>query len=191
MAKTTNTSPQEILDFWFGSKPGVNRKEWFKKDPAFDQEIKTKFLKTYELAAAEKLSEWKNTPEGTLALIIVLDQFPRNMFRGSPRAFATDTLALRCAMEGVRKHFDPRVLPVQRTFYYLPYEHSEKMAHQQTSVRLFQDLERNTELTGLALYALKHFAVIKKFGRFPHRNSILGRKSSPAEKSFISKVRGF
>jgi uncharacterized protein (DUF924 family) len=191
MAKNQMMNPQEVLDFWFGPKLGVYRSEWFKKDSVFDQDIKTRFLETYELAAAEKLNAWKKSPEGTLALIIVLDQFPRNMFRGNPRAFATDTLALRTAMEGVRKHFDQRVLPVQRSFYYLPYEHSEKLAHQKTSVQLFQNLERSSNRTGMALYALKHFTVIKKFGRFPHRNSALGRKSTPSEEAFISKVRGF
>ena len=189
MAARANS--QEVLDFWFGTNPGVYRNEWFKKNPSFDQEIKTRFLKTYELAAAGKLNEWRKTPQGMLALIIVLDQFPRNMFRGEARAFATDTLALRYAMEGVRRHFDKRVLPVQRSFYYLPYEHSEKLVHQKTSILLFADLGRNSGRGETLLYALKHQAIIKKFGRFPHRNSILGRKSTAAEEVFISKVRGF
>lgn len=183
--------PQDILDFWFGPKPGAFRQEWFKKDSAFDQEIKTRFWETHRAAVAGQLEEWKKTPEGLLAFIILLDQFSRNMFRGQARAFASDALALKAAIEGVRKGFDRQVLPVQRSFYYLPYEHSEKLVHQKASVKLFRDLDRNTGKADLLTYALKHQEIIKKFGRFPHRNSVLGRKSTPTEEKFIAKVAAF
>lgn len=189
--KNENTvQPQDVLKFWFGEKPAV-RTEWFQKNPAFDEEIRKKFLGVYELARDGKLAHWKKDPESLLALIIVLDQFPRNMFREDARSFATDPLALRYASEGVARRFDKQVLPLQRLFYYLPYEHSEKWVNQKKSVELFKNLGRELGNQGFTEYAIKHRNVIKKFGRFPHRNKVLNRKSSVREQKWIAGGGGF
>lgn len=185
------TAPEEILEFWFGAKPGVYRNEWFQKNPAFDDEIRRRFSAVYREAGDEKLTHWMKTPQHALALVILLDQFPRNMFRGDRRSFGSDGLALRYASAAVRRAYDRQVLPVQRSFFYLPFEHSEKLVHQKESVRLFRGLERQAGMKNNLLYAIKHQDIIKKFGRFPHRNQILGRASSPQEQDFIAKVKGF
>lgn len=185
------TRPEEILDFWFGKNPTEFRKEWFTKNPAFDEEIRKRFSEIHREALDEKLTAWMKTPEHALALVILLDQFPRNMFRGDHRSFASDALGLRYASAAIRKGFDRQVLPVQRSFFYLPFEHSEKMIDQKTSVRLFGNLMREAGMKQTYDYALRHASIIKKFGRFPHRNQILGRKSTAREQEFVAKVPGF
>ncbi|MBR8829478.1 MAG: DUF924 domain-containing protein [Gomphosphaeria aponina SAG 52.96 = DSM 107014] len=178
---------KQVLEFWFGKvgrelKP---RKEWFVKDEAFDKKVRLLFLKDYEEAAQGKLEHWRNAPESCLALIILLDQFPRNMFRNSPQAFATDNYALAIAKGAVNKGFDQELLPVERWFIYLPFEHSESLEMQQEAVRLFASLKDDPASAGTREYAEKHLKIIERFGRFPHRNEILGRESTPAEIEFL------
>ncbi len=179
----------EILDFWFG-KPddpdyGKYRKMWFTKNLECDQEVRSRFLQTYQQAAAGELDDWKETPLGCLALIILLDQFPRNMFRGQPQAFATDSQALTYAKYAVERGFDQELLPTQRQFIYLPFEHSENLADQHQCVELFSSLKDYPECASGVDYAYRHHKVIERFGRFPHRNEILRRETTPEEAEFL------
>lgn len=183
---------QAILEFWFGDPQTEETtyqqrcKFWFGKQPAFDAAIGQKFRHTYEQAASGALDDWQQEPLGCLALIIVLDQFSRNLFRDTPQAFATDPKALIAAQQAVRQGFDQALNPSQRIFVYLPFEHSENLEHQVQSVALFRQLYANApELEDLLDYTLRHQAVIKRFGRFPHRNRILGRESTPEEIEFL------
>ena len=185
-------SPSDVLDFWFG-KPGSEehgrpRKCWFEKNPAFDEEIRRRFLPLLDAAAAGQLDDWASQPESLLALIVLLDQFPRNLFRDTPRAFATDARALALAQQAVKQGFDARLLPVARAFIYLPFEHSEDMAMQDHSVALFAKLAKSgTEFASYLDYAERHREVIRRFGRFPHRNAILWRDSTPEEIEFLAR----
>ena len=184
---------KEILEFWFG-KPdepdyGKPRKVWFSKDLEFDQEVRSRFLSDYQLAATGQLDDWKTSPSGCLALIILLDQFPRNMFRGQPQAFATDSQALAYAKYAVGRGFDKQLLPIQRQFIYLPFEHSENLADQYQCVELFSTLKNYPDCVSGVDYAYRHLQVIERFGRFPHRNEILGRETTPEEAEFL-KQRG-
>lgn len=178
-----------VLDFWFGvpgsPERGRPRREWFRKDPAFDEAIRERFLGLHEAAAGGELQDWESTALASLALIIVLDQFPRNMFRDSPRAFATDPLALACARRAVDQGFDRHCSPVERTFMYLPFEHSEDLAAQRRSVALFESMRGQGDSEGIIDYAHRHYDIIAKFGRFPHRNAVLGRASTPEEIAFL------
>lgn len=178
-----------ILDFWFGdpNQPGYSQPQqfWFNNTPEFDQEIRIKFLEDYQQAANGELNDWINAPLSCLALILLLDQFPRNMFRNTPQAFANDREALSAAKHAISQGYDRDLLPVQRWFIYLPFEHSENLEEQNTSIKLFQQLSNDLVAKGAIDYALRHKQVIEKFGRFPHRNQILGRKSTPSEEEFL------
>ena len=170
-------SADAVLAFWRSAGPD----KWFKKDITFDDEIRARFLKTYEAAARGELAAWEASREGALALVIVLDQFPRNMFRGSARAFAADPLALAVAVRAIERGFDLQ-LPVQeRAFFYLPFEHSEAMADQERCCELF----RSTGDAELLKWAELHTDIIRRFGRFPHRNAALGRVTTPEEQAFL------
>lgn len=174
----------EVLQFWFGET--LERREaWFKKDPAFDAEIRSRFLSQYEQAALGELGDWMNAAESSLALVIVLDQFPRNMFRGTPRSFATDAKALQVAQCAIAQGFDQHLPPMQRFFFYLPLEHSENLDDQNESVRLYEPFRDIPELADTYDYAIRHRDVIARFGRFPHRNLILNRPSTPEELEFL------
>lgn len=180
---------QKILNFWFG-KPeernyGKPRKFWFVKNDQFDLKIKSQFQNFYEQAAAGKLNSWQEQPLSCLALIIILDQFPRNMFRGSPQAFATENLALDHARIAITRKFDLQLITVQRWFIYLPFEHSENLEDQETSIKLFDSLQAHADSKSAIDYAYRHWEVIQKFGRFPHRNQILGRTNTPEEIEFL------
>ncbi|MGB3192721.1 MAG: DUF924 family protein [Limnoraphis sp.] len=179
----------EILAFWFGSPQNLDygkpRQVWFQKNFEFDAQIRSYFLADYELAAQGKLEDWKESPDSCLALILLLDQFPRNLFRGEAKAFATDTQALEVAKYAVSQGFDKHLLPVQRWFIYLPFEHSENLVDQEKAVELTRQLSDHRESQSSIDYAIRHWDVIKQFGRFPHRNSILGRESTPEEKEFL------
>jgi uncharacterized protein (DUF924 family) len=175
---------QEILQFWFGETLQP-RKEWFQKTPEFDVEIRSRFLSIYEQAATNQLDSWVNLPESCLALVIVLDQFPRNLFRGQPQTFATDARALTVAQIAVEQGFDRQLPGVQRFFFYLPFEHSENLDHQNQAVQFFEQFQNDPDLQDTYDYALRHRAVIARFGRFPHRNAILGRESTPEEIEFL------
>lgn len=173
---------EEVLAFWRALGPD----KWFARDAELDAAIRRRYRSTHRRAIADDLSEWEQTAEGALALILVLDQFPRNMFRGTPRAFAADARALALARDAVGRGFDEVLLPVQRWFVYLPFEHAEDLAMQRESLRLFERLATDAAGAGTLTYAMRHYAVIERFGRFPHRNAILGRASTPAELAFLA-----
>lgn len=182
--------PEEILRFWFDPAPGERalsgkRKVWFIKNPEFDREIGDRFGSVYSLAAASKLDHWQNTVEGLLALILLLDQFPRNLFRGTAQAFATDPQALALAQSAIAQGCDRSLPLVQRAFIYLPLEHSENLDHQHQNVEHCRQFLDNPDLSDFYTYAVKHCEIIQRFGRFPHRNAILGRASSPEETEFL------
>ncbi|MDJ0738029.1 MAG: DUF924 family protein [Nostocaceae cyanobacterium] len=183
---------KEILNFWFGQpdEPGYGkpRKIWFSKKPEFDEELQTRFFTDYQKAATGYLDDWRDTPESCLALILLLDQFPRNMFRGTADAFATDWEALSVAQLTVARRFDREMLPVQRWFIYLPFEHSENLEHQNLAVSLFQQLQNDPDSASCIDYAIRHRSIIERFGRFPHRNAILGRASTPDEQEFLQEA---
>lgn len=175
----------QVLSFWFGQP----RAAWFSKDAAFDAEIRARFLPLYEEAAAGRLQAWQEQAGDCLALVIALDQFPRNMFRaGSPeaaRAFAADALALDAARHAVRAGYDRAMTPEERMFLYLPFEHSESLADQLVCGELMARLLPFEETAGVYGYAVAHRVIIERFGRFPHRNAALGRASSAEEIEFL------
>ena len=179
--------PEAILAFWFGAgeERGKRRAAWFKKDAAFDDEIRSRFLVTHELAASGQLVHWNGLAQTCLALIVVLDQFPRNMFRGSPRAFAADALARETTLHALEHGFDTAMKPVERQFIYLPLEHSEALDDQQQCLTLMQSLSEFPETRDLHVWAEKHLLLIERFGRFPHRNTVLGRESTLEEIEFL------
>ena len=180
----------EVLGFWFGApespERGRPRKCWFEKNDAFDGEVRSRFLGLYECAAAGERSHWERTPLAALALAVVLDQFPRNMFRGESRAFAADPLALRVARRIVEQGFDVLLRPMERWFAYLPFEHAEDLAAQRRAVALFAGLAEDADCRGAIDYAHRHFSIISRFGRFPHRNASLGRESTHEELAFLA-----
>lgn len=172
----------EILKFWFEDSKPV---QWFQKNPDFDSEISARFESDYTLAAQGIYNGWMDDAKSSLALIILLDQFPRNMFRGSVRMYATDAMALKIAKHAVEKKYDTMMGVNQKVFLYLPFEHSENMDDQETSLRLFKPTQ-DVDPTYYT-YAKRHYDVIKKFGRFPHRNKILERQSTKLEEEYLSK----
>jgi uncharacterized protein (DUF924 family) len=170
----------EVLGFWFGegAERSKSHKRWFEKNAAFDAEIRSRFLPLYEELA--RRNDWLSPSSYCLARIVVLDQFPRNMFRGSPRAFAADPLALAAAKHAVAEGYDRELLPVQKQFVYLPFEHSEGLADQERACELMKPLGDD-----LYDWALRHKRIIERFGRFPHRNATLGRASTAEEIEFL------
>jgi uncharacterized protein (DUF924 family) len=169
-------APETVLAFWRAAGPD----KWFEQDDAFDAEIGTRFLATYRAAAAGRLA-WDDTPEGALALVIVLDQFPRNMFRASARAFAADPLAREVAARAIERGFDQRIALAERGFFYLPFEHSEALADQERCIAL----NRASGDADALKWAEHHADIIRRFGRFPHRNAVLGRATTPEERAFL------
>ena len=159
--------------------------EWFRKDPAFDEEIRRRFGALHERAARRELEAWGASPESLLALVVILDQFSRNLFRNDPRAFAQDGLARELAQAALARGDDRELLPVQRQFLYLPFEHGEDLAHQDRAVELMRSLEEFEETRGLTAWSEKHRDIIRRFNRFPHRNAILGRVSTTQELEFL------
>ncbi len=185
---------QDVLDFWFLPRDsegyGKLRPEWFGKDEAFDAAIRERFGAAIAQAVAGGLREWDDEgPRGRLARIIVLDQFTRNARRGTPGAFEGDTLALLAAGKLVEEGGDRQLDPVQRMFAYLPFEHAEDARMQERAVELFTELSREhpgPDTASALDYAHRHRGVIARFGRFPHRNPILGRASTPEEQEYLS-----
>ena len=169
--------PQDVLAFWRTAGPD----KWFKKDPAFDSEIAVRFFAVWHAAAAGALAIWEETPEGALALTIVLDQFPRNMFRGHARTYETDALARAVAGRALARGFDAQVRRGLRQFFYLPLQHSEDLADQERCV----ELARGHGDDEFLKYAERHADIIRRFGRFPHRNAMLGRITTPEEQAFL------
>jgi len=181
---------RQVLDFWFGAPDapafGRARAAWFRKDADFDRQIAKRFGPLIEIALAGDLAHWQRESAMALAQIVVLDQFTRNAFRNQSRAFAGDARALAAARDMLAGELHVSLLPVQRAFVYLPFEHAEDIAAQDRSVRLFTELAANApQLREMLDYAQRHRAVIARFGRFPHRNAVLGRTSSPAELAFL------
>ncbi|MEM5583548.1 DUF924 family protein [Roseibium sp. AS2] len=176
MNKNTG-SPLDVLDFWWNA----GAKKWFASDSAFDTACKDRFLPAIEAARAGDLDHWAKTADGALALLLLLDQMPRNVYRGTPEAFKADGKAVATAEDALAQGFDRAFPKDARGFFYLPFEHSENMAHQERSV----DLCRVLGDTNLYHYALIHMDVIRRFGRFPHRNAVLGRQTTPEEAAFL------
>lgn len=174
-------SQKQILDFMFVE---TRPEQWFQKNADFDVLIKDKFAEVYKRAMVGEFDAWADTADGALALIILFDQMPRNMFRYTPKAFASDYKALNIAKAAVLKGFDQEVPVFKRRFFYLPYEHSENLSDQRLSVELFEAIKGDDEL-GYD-YALRHLDVIEKYGRFPHRNKILGRDNTPKEQEYLA-----
>ncbi len=170
-------SAAEVVKFWRDAGP----KRWFKKDASFDEDIRRRFLATHEAAAAGELTDWEKNAEGALALLILLDQFPRNMFRGDPRSFTTDPMALAITARAIVRGFDSQVPPGMRGFFYLPFQHSENLTDQEHGVALYR---ASGDADGLK-WAEVHADIIRRFGRFPHRNAVLGRTSTMEEKAFL------
>jgi len=177
MTEAAQLKPADIIGFWRDAGP----ERWFNKDTAFDAEIRERFLAAHEAAAGGQSSAWEATAEGALALLILLDQFPRNMFRGTARAFATDPLARAIAAGALVRGFDAQVPADMRAFFYLPFEHSEDMADQERALALYK---ASGDADGLK-WAELHADIIRRFGRFPHRNAVLGRATTPDEQAFL------
>ena len=189
-----------IVDFWFGNLkeneiPSEKyRKQWWIKDSENDERIKDSFGDYLNLAIRGELDSWKATSLGTLALILLFDQFTRNIYRDTENAFSQDQKAVELCLNGINKAFDKELHPIQRIFYYMPLMHSEEMSMQKKSIKSFSNLAnqfKNPEpiakmTSGSFEYAMKHYEIVKRFGRYPHRNAILGRKSSPEETQFLS-----
>lgn len=179
-----------VLDFWFG-RPGTPahdtaRPEWFRKDVAFDAEIRQRFGALVDEADRNGLTAWEADDTGRLALIVVCDQFPRNLFRDDARAFALDPRARALAHRALDDGLDQRLPPIRRVFVYLPLEHSESLADQHESVRRFGALRDDPHAGGYLQWAERHRDVIERFGRFPHRNAVLGRTSTEQERAFLA-----
>ena len=179
-------SPAEhVLDFWFGPQPHAARDEWFRKDPVFDQTIRERFGDAVEAALGGAYADWGQTPQGALARVLLLDQFTRNIFRDTARAFAGDALALAAAKDTVDAGKDLSLDPFERWFLYLPFEHAEDLAMQERSLELFARLRDDTGDGSALEWAQKHAAIVRRFGRYPHRNAILGRASTSEEIAFL------
>jgi len=181
----------EVLDFWFGREGdpeyGQFRNEWFRKDHDFDARVTEQFADLYEEAAAGSLDGWRDAAASCLALVIVLDQFPRNMFRGDGRTHAEDDRALGASRHAVEHALDRELPAFQRMFLYMPFMHSESVEDQRRSVELFERLAGEEGAPDVVSYAVAHRDIVEQFGRFPHRNGILGRETTPEEAVFLTK----
>ena len=173
------TTPSEIITFW----TRAGRKAWFAKDDAFDAAIRERFEAAHHAAARGQLDDWTRNAEGALALLLLLDQFPRNLWRGSAHAYATDGLARRIANDAIANGHDMATALELRMFFYLPFEHSEYLADQDRSVRLGEALQ--SAGGEKSEWARKHREIIARFGRFPHRNEAMGRESTAEERTFL------
>jgi uncharacterized protein (DUF924 family) len=186
---------ERLLSFWFAEGPDTFREAWFRKDDAFDAACREGFGALVVPAREGALDGWAETPKGALALLLLLDQFPRNLFRGSAEAFASDAHARAIARQAVlARSLDRALTPTERVFLYLPFEHSEAMADQDLSVALFEGLRDSpaqAKPNGTIDYAWRHRAVIIRFGRYPHRNAVLGRANTPEEAAWLAAGGGF
>ena len=169
--------PNDVIAFWRDAGP----ERWFRKDASFDAQFRQRFLAAHEAAAAVRLPDWEGTADGALALLLLLDQFPRNAFRDTPRVYATDAQARDVARRAVERGFDRTTEPPLRNFFYLPFMHSEQLADQERCAELTADAGDETRR-----YALHHRDIIRRFGRFPHRNAVLGRATTPEEAQFLA-----
>jgi len=170
---------QEIIEFWFEE---TDKSKWFTTDEIFDESIRSRFGSIHNKASTCELSSWRSSALGSLAEVIILDQFSRNMFRDSSESFAYDSLALALAQSAISKGFDFGLTPAQRSFMYMPYMHSESLIIHEEATRLFKNLGIEANLD----FELKHRTIIEQFGRYPHRNRLLGRISTPEELDFLT-----
>ena len=181
--------PDDVLQFWFGSRDapdyGTRRAIWFESTEEQDVEIRDRFLATYESALAGEFAPHKESPDGCLALIVTLDQLPRNMFRATPRSFEADPVALEYARFALEQGYDERYPQLIRIFFYLPFEHSEVLSDQQRCMELIHALPEYPDKPRNIKFGSRHLEIIERFGRFPHRNGILGRTSTPGEIEFL------
>lgn len=194
MASTTIPErAQALIDFWFGREDDPEREAdrdvWFRSTPEHDGRLRQLFLADYERAAEGALAAWEAVPEGALALVLLLDQIPRNIFRDTPCAYATDALARAAADRALAQGFDAALPSAWRKFFYMPLHHSESLADQQRSLALFEALPDRTGREGTRRYAMRYVDVIARFGRFPHRNAMLGRASTPEEIAFLEAAK--
>ena len=178
---TSDISADDVLRFWFED---IDHSCWFKKDPVFDRDLEERFSGLLALAKSDQLDHWCDTPEGRLALIILLDQFPRNIYRESAEGFASDPKALQLTLTGIESGQDKALTPEQRSFFYLPLRHAEDLAMQRLGLEKTREL--NDAGYGTDKYALNHLELIERFGRFPHRNGVLGRSNSEDEEQYLS-----
>ena len=180
---------ETFLEFWFApdgsSEHDRIRNIWFHATPEFDAALAERFRADYDRAAAGVYDPWRDAAQTCLALVLLLDQLPRNLFRNSPRAYATDSAALATARDAVARGYDRMVAPVRRCFFYLPFEHSESLADQETGMRLFAALPEHPDKAAFVEAMRDHHETIARFGRFPHRNGILGRPSTAEERDFL------
>jgi uncharacterized protein (DUF924 family) len=189
---------EEVLSHWFGEAAGDGWQVapdrvalWFRGGAEVDEELRRRFAADVDAARAGKLSGWASTPRGRLALLLLLDQLPRNLFRGRPEAFASDAMALSLSREALARGEDAQLRPIERTFLYLPFEHAEDRGAQATSVERFRALAQaapasaHAAYEGFLDYAIRHQVIVERFGRFPHRNRILGRASTEEEEAFL------
>ena len=181
-------TPREVVDFWFTE---LSPKEWFKGGDSVDKAIADRFSETVDAVYSGQHDDWLDTAEGRLAAILTLDQFPRNLYRREPRSFSYDDKALKWCLDGIAKGVDLELKPIQRVFFYLPLEHSEEMENQDLSLEKFAklvtsvDLDEREQYRGFLNYAWRHYEIIKRFGRYPHRNDVLGRESTGKELNFL------
>jgi uncharacterized protein (DUF924 family) len=189
MTDAERSEATALVDFWFGAPGSAERfrarPEWFKVDPEFDNAIRRRFLPLQQRATAGHCADWAREAEPCLALILLLDQFPRNLYRGSAQAFATDASARAASQGALARGFDRSLAAACRQFIYLPFEHSEDLVDQERSVALFTALARDPAFARSLDYAKRHYEIIARFGRFPHRNAVLGRTSTAEEEAFL------
>ena len=178
-AATATAKPGQVLLFWFET---LRPEDWYRSDQDVDDLVRDKLGDLHEQAARGALDHWRETPAGALALIILFDQVPRNIHRGTARAFATDEQALAVLENALANRLDGELTPEKRVFFYLPFMHSEDKSNQERSVALFRELGKESNLD----FAVRHWDIVLRFGRFPHRNAILGRKSTPEEEEYLS-----
>jgi len=178
---TTATTAADVIAFW--CEAGYER--WFVRDDAFDAQCRTRFLDAHLAASRRERDGWMDDAAGALALVLLLDQIPRNIFRGTPRAYATDAAARVAADRAMAKGFDQMVPPAWRKFFYMPLHHSENAADQRRSIELMQAVPNDPARTENIRYAGRYLEIIERFGRFPHRNAVLGRNSTPEELAFL------
>ena len=194
------TTPDEILEFWFGPSddPFERAEAWWTADAAFDDEIRERFEEDVERAVAGKLDDWRETPKGAVAFVILVDQFSRNIYRDTAGMFANDGLALEASLEAIDRGFDEELAPIERQFLYMPLMHSEDPEIHERSLELFDRLreeapaEQREGFDNAYEFAVKHAEIIDEFGRYPHRNEVLGRESTEEEAAFLEEHgRGF
>jgi uncharacterized protein (DUF924 family) len=177
-------SPAAVLDFWFSAEAAPR---WFRATEAFDTEVRQRFLPTWEAARVGGLGDWEQSARGSLALVVVLDQLPLNMFRGQPACFATEAQSREVAERAIARGFDRQLDEREKMFLYLPFMHSEELADQDRSVALFEGARLRDNLR----WARHHREIVRRFGRFPHRNLILGRISTPEEQEWLASPKAF